>query len=332
MKDMEVHNTEMFESGEFKLSRKSKTGVILLLCISLGVGGVTGCQSNVGTVTDDTSGYYQDGDVPARDQTFIDEDEVIVPSKQEDPINISIEEVNSLNIIINDNDCREEFINSVCEELDKDGIKFTFTRNGENIDVDNAVVITLDQQYMAGPGTVVFAPLENERLGYSDALAIAAQKAFYEKGFLVDGVACGQMGFRENENGTVSERIPTDTEASIGKDKMSSFITVSFGTQNTHAGLTAAAIEATLTRYASYLKSGYGYEDLIYCVEDGQTYSDIGYILGVDADTLDSYNDTVDSSRLLAGEAIINPNVAQRREFNKHVPTNLYVDKTIWSK
>ena len=184
MKDMEVHNTEMFESGEFKLSRKSKTGVILLLCISLGVGGVTGCQSNVGTVTDDTSGYYQDGDVPARDQTFIDEDEVIVPSKQEDPINISIEEVNSLNIIINDNDCREEFINSVCEELDKDGIKFTFTRNGENIDVDNAVVITLDQQYMAGPGTVVFAPLENERLGYSDALAIAAQKAFYEKGFL----------------------------------------------------------------------------------------------------------------------------------------------------
>jgi hypothetical protein len=182
MKDMEVHNTEMFESGEFKLSRKSKTGVILLLCISLGVGGVTGCQSNVGTVTDDASGYYQDGDVPARDQTFIDEDEVIVPSKQEDPINISIEEVNSLNIIINDNDCREEFINSVCEELDKDGIKFTFTRNGENIDVDNAVVITLDQQYMAGPGTAVFAPLENERLGYSDALAIAAQKAFYEKG------------------------------------------------------------------------------------------------------------------------------------------------------
>ena len=117
MKDMEVHNTEMFESGEFKLSRKSKTGVILLLCISLGVGGVTGGQSNVGTVTDDTSGYYQDGDIPARDQTFIDEDEVIVPSKQEDPINISIEEINSLNIIINDNDCREEFINSVCEEL-----------------------------------------------------------------------------------------------------------------------------------------------------------------------------------------------------------------------
>ena len=332
MKDMEVYNTEMLESGEFKLVRKSKSGIIFLLCLAIGLGGATGCQSNNGQVTDINSGYYQDGDVPARDQTFVDENEVIIPSKQEDPINISIEEINNLYIIINDNDCREDFINAVCEELDNDGIKFTFTRNGENIDVDGAVVITLDQQYMAGPGTVVFAPLENGRLGYSDALAIAAQKAFYEKGFLIDGIACGQMGFRENENGTISERIPTETEAAIGKDKLSSFITISFGTQNTHAGLTAAAIEATLVRYASYLKSEYGYEDLIYCVEDGQTYTDISPILGVEADAIDSYNETSDSSLLLTGETIINPNVAYRREFNKHVPTNLYVDKTIWSK
>ena len=83
-------------------------------------------------------------------------------------------------------------------------IKFTFTRDSENIDVDNAVVITLDQEYMAGPATVVFAPLENGRIGNSDALALAAQKAFYEKGFLVDGILCGQMGFRENEDGSVT--------------------------------------------------------------------------------------------------------------------------------
>lgn len=332
MKNMEVHNEEKLESGGLKLVRKSKDGLIILICLSLGMGAVAGCQSEIGEVSNTNSAYYQDGDTPMRNQIFIDENEVIVPSTQKDPINISLEEVNGLNIIINDNDCREEFINSVCEELDKDGIKFTFTRNGENINVDNAVVITLDQQYMAGPATVVFAPLENARLGYSDALAISAQKAFYEKGFLVDGIACGQMGFRENNDGTISERIPTETEAVIGKDKISSFVTISFGTQNTHAGLTAAAIEATLTRYASYLKSNYEYEDLIYCVEDGQTYDDISYILGVDSDALDGYNETSDSSRLLVGETIVNPNVSLRREFDQHVPTNLYVDKTMWSK
>ena len=332
MKDMEVYNTEMLESGEFKLVRKSKSGIIFLLCLAIGLGGATGCQSNNGQVTDINSGYYQDGDVPARDQTFVDENEVIIPSKQEDPINISIEEINNLYIIINDNDCREDFINAVCEELDNDGIKFTFTRNGENIDVDGAVVITLDQQYMAGPGTVVFAPLENGRLGYSDALAIAAQKAFYEKGFLIDGIACGQMGFRENEDGTVSERIPTPTEVAVGKDKNTSFVTISFGTQNTHAGLTASSIEAMLTRYYSYITSGYDYSDLIYCVEDGEDYGDIAEKLDTTGSVLFKYNGSNDESILLTGDALVNPIAGTIREFDKHVPTNLYVDKTLWSK
>ena len=270
--------------------------------------------------------------VNIRDQISLKGDEVIVPYEQEDPINVSLEEINSLNIIINDNNCREDFINSVCEELDKDGINFLFTRNSENINVDNAVVITLDQEYMAGPATVVFAPLENGRIGNSDALALAAQNAFYEKGFLVDGIFCGQMGFRENEDGTVSERIPTPTEVAVGKDKNTSFVTISFGTQNTHAGLTASSIEAMLTRYYSYINAGYENEDLIYCVEEGQDYEDIGNILNSDASSLDSFNDTADENLLLVGETIINPISAQRREFNKHVPTNLYVDKTIWSK
>ena len=185
---------------------------------------------------------------------------------------------------------------------------------------------------MAGPATVVFAPLENGRLGYSDALALAAEKAFYEKGFLVDGVVCGQMGFRENENGTISERIPTATESSIGTDKNSSFVTISFGTQNTHAGLTASSIESMLTRYYSYVTSDYAYSDLIYCVEDGEDYADVASKLGTTKAALDEFNETSDESTLLTGEAIINPVVGSRREFNKHVPTNLYIDKTIWSK
>lgn len=333
MKDMDVHNTELLENGGLKLSRTSKVGIIIALCLGLGAGATAGyLYANEIPESSNPSSLEESYDIPMREQNFVDENEVIVPYEQEDPINVSLEEINSLNIIINDSNCREDFINSVCEELDRDGIKFTFTRNSQNIDVDNAVVITLDQQYMAGPATVVFAPLENGRIGNSDALALAAEKAFYEKGFLVDGVACGQMGFRENENGTISERIPTETEDAIGKDKNTSFVTISFGTQNTHAGLTASSIEAMLTRYYSYINAGYGEEDLIYCVEDGQSYDDIGEILGTSGEALDEYNTTSDESVLLTGEALINPAAGQRREFNKHVPTNLYVDKTIWSK
>ena len=337
MKNIDVHNSEILENEEVKVTRSSKVGPIIALCIGLGAGAIGGFL--LGTSDDieilDYStppGIEINAETPLRDQVFVSDDETIVPYEQEDPINVSLEEINSLNIIINDNDCREDFINKVCEELDRDGIKYTFTRNCEGIDVDGAVVITLDQQYMAGPATVIFAPLQNGRIGNSDALALAAQRAFYEKGFLVDGVACGMMGFRENENGTISERIPTDTESSIGLDKNTSFVTISFGTQNTHAGLTASSIEALLTRYYSYITSGYDYSDLIYCVEDGEDYSDIAEKLDTTGSVLFKYNGSNDESILLTGDALVNPIAGTIREFDKHVPTNLYVDKTLWSK
>lgn len=336
MKDMEVGNTEILESGDLKLSKKSRVGIAIALCLSVGVGAwlLSDTLGDVGDISTPETilGSDYDPDVPLREQIFLDDNEIIVQPKQEDPINVSLEEINSLNIIINDSDCREDFIKSVCEELDRDGIKFSFVKDSNGVDVTDSVIITLDQQYMAGPGTAIFAPLENGRIGNSDALALAAQKAFYEKGFLVEGVNCGQMGFRQNDDGTVSERIPTQTESAVGKDKNTSFVTISFGTQNAHAGLTAQGIEAMLTRYYSYINAGYGSEDLIYCVEDGQDYKDIAAILGTTGQTLDNYNKKSDEEVLLTGDALVNPRVGFRREFNQHVPTNLYVDKTIWSK
>ena len=338
MKNLELGNTEVLENKKVTLLRKSKSGMIFAICLGITFGSLYGLhlehiqENNADVEVLPVFSPSDLGEVSIIDQINIDQNEVIIPPFQEDPINVSLEEINSLNIIINDSDCGENFINSVCQELDNDGIKFTYTKDCKNIDVDNAVVITLDQKYMAGPSTVIFAPLENSREGNSDALALAAQKAFYEKGFLVDGIVCGQMGFRENDNGSVSERVPTPTEEAISKDKNTSFITISFGTQNTHAGLTAASIEAMLTRYYSYISSEYGQEDLIYCVEEGEDYEDIAEKLGTTSSTLDLYNDTTDESLLLTGEAIVNPIVDERREFNQKVPTNLYIDKTIWSK
>lgn len=276
-------------------------------------------------VSTETGNY---DDVPMREQINLSPDEIIFEPKQEDPINVSLEEVNAMNIILNDSNCMDDFMNSVCEQLDRDGIKFSYTKDCKDIDVDGAVVITLDQQYMAGPGTVVFAPLENRRNGNADALALATEKAFYEKGFLVDGIACGQMGFRENEDGTVSERVPTPTEDAINENTDASFVTVSFGTSSNNVELVVDAIEGTLTRYCAYVKNNQVGEDLIYCVEPGESIEDVANHFGTTTENING----IDEETILAGQTVVNPNASSIREFRQDVPTNLYVEKTIWSK
>ena len=337
MRKIDVGNIDILENGDLKLSISPKAGMMVTICFGFGAGSLMNFYSST------THNFQEDIEVldadfqttlniSPKDQISIAEDEIIIPYSQENPINVSLEEINSMNIIINDSNCRDDFINKVCEELDRDGIKYSYTKNSQGINKDNAVVITLDQQYMAGPAAVIFAPLENDRTGNSDALALAAERAFYEKGFLIDGVACGQMGFRENDDGTISERIPTQTEENISQDLNASFITISFGTQNTHAGLAAAGIESTLTRYYSYIHDEFSNQDLIYCVEQGDNYDIIAQKFDTSSEVVENFNQTSDETILLTGETIINPVVKEIRAFNKHVPTNLYIDKTIWSK
>ena len=235
-------------------------------------------------------------------------------------ISVSLEDINNMNIIINDSNCMDEFINSVCQELEVDGFKFTYTSDCQDIDVDNGVIITLDQQYMAGPATGVFAPLENGTLGDSDALAIACEKAFIDNDVLVDGIHCGQMGFRENEDGSISERVPTPVEEVMGKFTIASYVTISLGTSNSDPVVVAHSLETALARYCSYTKNNSTNIDLIYCVEDGQGYDDIANILGCSSNELDTFNRTSDEKMLLAGETIINPLVGEIREFDETIP------------
>ena len=330
-----IGNFKKLKDGDFKLSQKAKSG-ILLGVFFIGLGVVHSLNSNKSTsntldnsIVASVSDYINNAPT---DSIISDDFEIIEPYKQEDPINVSLEQINSLNIIINDCNCSEELITNVCEELSKDGIKFSLTKNCEDMSVAEAVVITLDQQYMAGPGTAVFAPFENNLSGNSDALALAAWRAFYEKGFLVDGVSCGQIGFKENEDGTVSERIPTPTEDAIEKNKDISFVTISFGTQNTHPGLVAAAIENMLTRFYAFEADNDKSEDLIYCVENGDSYDSVAEKIGSTDSEIKEHNNTIDKFILLPGETIIHPDVDFLRPFNQHVPINLYIEKTLWSK
>ena len=328
-----IKNFELLKNGGLNLSPRAKSG-ILLGVFFLGFGIVQTLQLNKtdsDSLDNETLSSLSDyvNNAPSNDFS----NEIIDPYYQEDPINVSLEEINSLNIIINDCNCGEEFFTKVCDELENDGIKFTLTSDCENINVNGAVIITLDQQYMAGPGTAILAPFENNRLGNSDALAIAAWRAFYEKGFIADEVTCGKMGFMENEDGTVSERTPTNTEKNVDKNTAASFVTISFGTQNAPASLVANAIENMLVRFYSYNEQYDSNDvDLIYCVQKDDSYDSVSKILGTTKDKIIKYNDTIDNNMLLPGEAIINPNVESIRPFNQHVPVNLYIEKTLWSK
>ena len=330
-----IKDLELLKNGGFNLSQRAISG-ILLGTFFLGMGIFHSSRSNKidteslgSTVATSLSDYVNN---PPTSDILGDEHEIIEPYHQEDPINVSLEQINSLNIVINDCNCSDEFISSVCSELQNDGIKFSLTKGCKDIDIDDSIIITLDEQYMAGPGTVVLAPFENNRLGDSDALAIVAWRAFYEKGFIVDGVSCGQMGFKENEDGTVSERVPTPTENGIGKDKSSSFVTISFGTQNTPPTLVASAIENMLTRFYSYNKDYSINEDLIYCVQKDDSYDVVSEKMGTPPEEINNYNDTIDKSILLPGETLVNPKIESIRPFDQHVPINLFVEKTLWSK
>lgn len=238
-----------------------------------------------------------------------------------DSICSSLSDINKLNIIINDDDCMGEVANSICQQLDEDGIKYAFSSGSSNIDVDNSIVITLDHQYMAGTGILIFAPHENGRKGNSDVLALSMYSAFKHGGFEVENIVCGQFGFRENSDGTISERVPTKTEEIISVDNDTSFVTISFGTGNINNEAVAKAIEGALIRYNSYILNDHHNSDLIYSVENGETYDDIALKINASNEELISYNDTVDSTMLLFGEALFNPIIGQHKEFQDGVST-----------
>lgn len=251
-----------------------------------------------------------------------------------EPISVSLDDVNQLRIFINDSDCSNTLFQDVCEKLNNDGIVFTPTKRCAGLNIDGGVIFTLDQQYVSGPNTLILAPRENNRLGNSDALALATNTAFYEKGFFTGEISCGRVGYRETNDGEILERIPTETEEMIDSDNDTSFVTISFGTQNIDAELVAASIEDALARYVSYINSNNtSQQDFIYRVEPGNTLDMIARRYGTTIDKINSTNNRhYDDVQIITDQTIINPKADSIKEFSPHIPVNLHIEKNLWSK
>ena len=238
-------------------------------------------------------------------------------------LDVSTETVNDLNIIINDNNCSDAFFQEVCDNLKDDGIEITITKDDENINVDNAVIITLDQQYSSGSSTLIFAPYDNTRIGNSDSLTLAMQSAFLQNGFLAEEIIPGKLGFREDDNGNVINLVPTETEEALSETCDSSFVTISFGTHNVNAEWVAKSIENGLARQSYYVNNYDIGTDLLYRADSGEDISIVADYFKSSVHDLTSYNNLT-GNETNSSMVIINPNVSNMTVFNKN--TQLKID------
>ena len=221
-------------------------------------------------------------------------------------VGISISNINNMNIILNDSDCSDTFFGSVCDYLKNYGIKFTTTKNCENINVNDAVIITLDQQYSSGAGTLVFAPYSNTQLGNSDALSIAMSSAFRENNISIDGILCGQMGFEDDGEGNVRCVVATDAEKAIDESTDCSFVTISLGTQAFDAKKIANSIKGGLARLSYYLENYDKNTDLIYKANLDDSVEQVANYFGADPASLISYN-KIKNNSFSNSQTVINP-------------------------
>ena len=296
------------KDNNLKSTRKSKIGPIFL---AVAVAGTTIIGIH------ETDKVANQVDVPSISQDYgieyADRDNMISSITS---ISYDNNDINSMNIIINDDDCSDSFFRSVCDKLEEDGIVFTITKDSVGIDKDNSTVITLDQQYSAGENTLVYAPYDNSRIGHSDSLAIAMKSGFEKNGFLINGLSCSQIGYVQDENGNVVCNVATDTEKAIDANNDTSFVTISFGTHNVDVDLVVKSIEEGLARQKHFIDNEDSRIDLVYRANGDEEVDVVADYFGVSSNELKKYNN-VNNSTLNDSQTIINPEVENIDSFSK---------------
>ena len=230
-------------------------------------------------------------------------------------IETNIDDINNMNLILNDDNCGDTFFRDVVDQLKEDGIHLTVVENSTDINENNATVVTLDQQYSAGAGTIIFAPYDNARVGHSDSLALSMQAAFQQNGYIVDNISCGQVGYFQDDDGVIHSSVPTNTENEIHEGYDTSFVTISFGTLNQNPEWVAKSIENGLARQVYYLKEGDDQTDLIYRASSTDSLEDVSNYFGTDPTHLKQQNQ-MEGDTFLENQTIVNPSVSDMKAFN----------------
>jgi len=298
-----VGNNDYFKNMEnFSLKRIQKKGKIIAATFALGLS-LYGCNQEPN----------KNSEIEAMMQTF--------------SADVSLEDVNDMNIIIWDKDCSDTFFNDVCCKLSDDGLNFKIAKNEDEVNEDNSVVLSLDQQYSSGSDTIIFAPYNNTRVGYSDSLALSMQAAFKQNGFLGNNICCGKIGYREDENGNVCTVIPTEVEEALDEDSDTSFVTISFGTENVNSDWVAKSIENGLARQNYYLNNYDSGTDLIYRASQNDSMEVVADYFDSNVVSLNGFNNIKDGI-ITDSQAIINPHVNNMSVFDSKAQFSIDTVKT----
>lgn len=168
-------------------------------------------------------------------------------------VEVSIDDINDLNLIFNDNDCGNAFFSEVCESLKDKGLQFTTSKQNDNLIYENATVITLDQQMIAGEGVAFIGPCQAGTANHSEALLKSMQMTFHQRGWDTDSLA-GVMQYVPYNEEEIYNAVPSDTENAVLPD--SAYITVSFGTMPEGFEVEKVAEDTllSLARYQHYLE------------------------------------------------------------------------------
>lgn len=301
------------EEKKAKLQRRQIKGLLLAL---VGVGslafGLAACHN-------------KDTDTPV-----ITPDAGFETKMPVEDVSVQLGDINSLNIIINDNNCSDAYIEGVCQELDKSRIKYSFSRENNRINQPNSVVITLDQQYTSGVDTCILTSSKNNaKNNDSDALALAMNKALNDQNIGTE-IFCGKKGYSGSGN-SVEERVPTSTESKITEDN-TSYVTICLGTNLPDANTMAGIIKSGLARYVTYQKeTAISMDDVstdgIVRVSYGDVWSTLAEKFGCSTEKLAAANGRTTRDILNMDEAIVNPNVSEMAAFKNPVTVVSNVSK-----
>ena len=169
-------------------------------------------------------------------------------------LEVSIDDINdSLNLIINDNDCGNAFFENFCQSLENQGVEFLTSRANDNLDYENSTVITLDQQMVTGEGIALVGPQKDGTANHSEALLMSMLVTLHNDGWDANAIA-GISQYQSLDNGDVIyTTVPSPTEQMATKSDAQ--ITVAIGTMPTDATTEKLAKDVTvaLGRYSHYL-------------------------------------------------------------------------------
>lgn len=227
---------------------------------------------------------------------------------------VSLEQINDLNIIINDNGCEDNFIDGVCKRLEENGIEYSFSQNNENINVDDSVVISIDQEYITdvkfehGIGAQIIAQYANNN-NDSDALAIAMGKCFSNT-----DVYCGKLQYTDLKD---AGRMPSSTESAIDKDKNTSQVTLCFAKDSWRTPSNVADnITEALGRFAAYKAENLDVDLLVRAGGDCNSAWGLADRFNCTVDEVRKYNN-MENPQL--DQTIFNPAIEKINAFNGEI-------------